>query len=252
MSDASMPATQAALAWRQMADVEPLQALHYDLAQVGGLQPVAAPPYDVIDAAQRAELLVARSPYNVVEIDLPQNGGGSLRPRGRRARAAGPPTGIVVRDADARPVGAGAGLHRARTADRARATASSRACASRTTAPGASARTSARTRVRRRTGCGSRAPRARTSRRSSASTTTPPTPPGARSRRHLDGAPWGEVTDEDGHACTSSGASTTRRRSTAVQRRAGRHRAADRRRPPPLRDRPRLPAGAGADAPTTC
>jgi uncharacterized protein (DUF1015 family) len=56
-----------------MADVEPLYALHYDLSKVGGLQPVAAPPYDVIDAAQRAELL-GRSPYNVVEIDLPQNG----------------------------------------------------------------------------------------------------------------------------------------------------------------------------------
>src|SRR5262245_44027893 len=56
-----------------MADVEPLHALHYDLSRVGGLQPVAAPPYDVIDAAQRAEL-VGRSPYNVVEVDLPQNG----------------------------------------------------------------------------------------------------------------------------------------------------------------------------------
>ena len=57
-----------------MADVDPLLALHYDLAKVGGLQPVAAPPYDVIDAAQRAQLL-GQSPYNVVEIDLPQNGG---------------------------------------------------------------------------------------------------------------------------------------------------------------------------------
>jgi uncharacterized protein (DUF1015 family) len=56
-----------------MADVEPLNALHYDLSKVGGLQPVAAPPYDVIDAAQRAELL-GRSPYNVVEVDLPANG----------------------------------------------------------------------------------------------------------------------------------------------------------------------------------
>jgi uncharacterized protein (DUF1015 family) len=56
-----------------MADVQPLRALHYDLARVGGLQPVAAPPYDVIDAAQRAEL-VRRSPYNVVAIDLPQDG----------------------------------------------------------------------------------------------------------------------------------------------------------------------------------
>jgi uncharacterized protein (DUF1015 family) len=53
-----------------MADVLPLRALHYDLARVGGLQAVAAPPYDVIDAAQRAAL-VARSPYNVVQVDLP-------------------------------------------------------------------------------------------------------------------------------------------------------------------------------------
>src|SRR3954454_10745226 len=57
-----------------MADVEPLIALHYDLEKVGGLQPVAAPPYDVIDAAHRAQLL-GQSPYNVVEVDLPQNGG---------------------------------------------------------------------------------------------------------------------------------------------------------------------------------
>jgi uncharacterized protein (DUF1015 family) len=53
-----------------MATVEPFRALHYDLDRVGGLQPVVAPPYDVIDSAQRAELL-ARSPHNVVEIDLP-------------------------------------------------------------------------------------------------------------------------------------------------------------------------------------
>jgi uncharacterized protein (DUF1015 family) len=54
-----------------MADVRSFKALHYDRDRVGGLQPVVAPPYDVIDAAQRADLL-ARSPYNVVEIDLPQ------------------------------------------------------------------------------------------------------------------------------------------------------------------------------------
>ena len=54
-----------------MADISAFKALHYDLDRVGGLQPVVAPPYDVIDAAQRAEL-VSRSPHNVVEIDLPQ------------------------------------------------------------------------------------------------------------------------------------------------------------------------------------
>jgi uncharacterized protein (DUF1015 family) len=54
-----------------MADVQPFRALRYARERVGGLQRVVAPPYDVIDAAQRAEL-VSRSPYNVVEIDLPQ------------------------------------------------------------------------------------------------------------------------------------------------------------------------------------
>ncbi|MGH2968361.1 MAG: DUF1015 domain-containing protein [Solirubrobacteraceae bacterium] len=57
-----------------MADVQPFRALHYDLDAVGGLQAVAAPPYDVIDDTQRAEL-VARSPHNVVEIDLPRAAG---------------------------------------------------------------------------------------------------------------------------------------------------------------------------------
>jgi uncharacterized protein (DUF1015 family) len=53
-----------------MADVQPLRAIHYERAQAGPLDKLTAPPYDVIDAAQRAEL-VARSPHNVVEIDLP-------------------------------------------------------------------------------------------------------------------------------------------------------------------------------------
>jgi uncharacterized protein (DUF1015 family) len=81
-----------------MADVEPLRALHYDAARVGGLQPVAAPPYDVIDADQRAAL-VRRSPYNVVEIDLPQDEGD------RYAHAAAVlrdwiAEGVLVRDAE--------------------------------------------------------------------------------------------------------------------------------------------------------
>jgi uncharacterized protein (DUF1015 family) len=54
-----------------VAQIEPLRALHYDLEKTGGLQDVVAPPYDVIDADQRAEL-EARSPYNVVRVDLPQ------------------------------------------------------------------------------------------------------------------------------------------------------------------------------------
>jgi uncharacterized protein (DUF1015 family) len=54
-----------------MAVVLPFQALHYDLDKVGSLDAVAAPPYDVIDAAGRARLL-QRSPYNAVAIDLPK------------------------------------------------------------------------------------------------------------------------------------------------------------------------------------
>jgi uncharacterized protein (DUF1015 family) len=53
-----------------MADVQPLRALHYDPAVAGPLEDVVAPPYDVIDASQRAEL-VERSPFNVVAVDLP-------------------------------------------------------------------------------------------------------------------------------------------------------------------------------------
>ncbi len=64
----------ASLRGHAMADVRPFRALHYDLERVGGLAAVVAPPYDVIDAEQRAGL-VARSPHNVVEIDLPQADG---------------------------------------------------------------------------------------------------------------------------------------------------------------------------------
>jgi uncharacterized protein (DUF1015 family) len=58
-----------------MAEVLPLRALHYDLNAVGSLDAVAAPPYDVIDAPMRAEL-ASRSPFNVVEVDLPDDGKG--------------------------------------------------------------------------------------------------------------------------------------------------------------------------------
>jgi uncharacterized protein (DUF1015 family) len=53
-----------------MADLQPLRTLRYDPAAVGSLADVVAPPYDVIDDAMRTEL-AARSPYNVVHIDLP-------------------------------------------------------------------------------------------------------------------------------------------------------------------------------------
>jgi uncharacterized protein (DUF1015 family) len=61
-----------------MAEVQPLKTLRYEQSVVGPLEGVIAPPYDVIDAELRSEL-VARSPYNVVEIDLPVAGDGGDR-----------------------------------------------------------------------------------------------------------------------------------------------------------------------------
>ena len=54
-----------------MAEIQPLRALHYNTSVVGPIGDVVAPPYDVIDAEQRAQL-IARSPFNVVAVDLPQ------------------------------------------------------------------------------------------------------------------------------------------------------------------------------------
>jgi uncharacterized protein (DUF1015 family) len=53
-----------------MADLQPLRTLRYEPSVAGPLEDLIAPPYDVIDAELRAQL-AARSPYNVVEIDLP-------------------------------------------------------------------------------------------------------------------------------------------------------------------------------------
>jgi uncharacterized protein (DUF1015 family) len=55
-----------------VADAQPLRTLRYDQGVAGPLQDLIAPPYDVIDDAMRAEL-AARSPYNVVELDLPDS-----------------------------------------------------------------------------------------------------------------------------------------------------------------------------------
>jgi len=81
-----------------MARVEPLQALHYDPAVAGPLQELAAPPYDVIDPAQRAELQ-SRSPHNVVAIDLPEDpGGGDMYAHAAKLLSAWRAEGAVVRD----------------------------------------------------------------------------------------------------------------------------------------------------------
>jgi uncharacterized protein (DUF1015 family) len=52
-----------------MADVQAFRAFRYDLARVGNLSDVIAPPYDVIDAALQ-DCLYDRSPYNTVRLIL--------------------------------------------------------------------------------------------------------------------------------------------------------------------------------------
>jgi uncharacterized protein (DUF1015 family) len=55
-----------------VADIQPLKTIRYDPAVAGPLEDLIAPPYDVIDNEQRAEL-AARSSHNVVELDLPRS-----------------------------------------------------------------------------------------------------------------------------------------------------------------------------------
>ncbi len=55
-----------------MADVQPLKTLRYDPDVAGPLEDLIAPPYDVIDDEGRAQL-AAKSPNNVVELDLPES-----------------------------------------------------------------------------------------------------------------------------------------------------------------------------------
>src|SRR5204862_6540758 len=81
-----------------MAEVQPLRTLRYDPRAVGSLEAVAAPPYDVIDDALRAEL-AGRSPFNVVEIDLPRGeNGGDLYLHAQTTLEAWQQQGVLVRE----------------------------------------------------------------------------------------------------------------------------------------------------------
>ena len=52
-----------------MAEIRAFRAFRYDLARVGALSDVIAPPYDVIDPALQ-QALYDRSPYNVIRLIL--------------------------------------------------------------------------------------------------------------------------------------------------------------------------------------
>jgi len=83
-----------------MAEVQPLQALHYDLAKAGPLGDVLAPPYDVIDGAAR-EALVDRSEHNAVQLDLPEDpAGGDRYDRAARTLAEWVAEGVLVNDTE--------------------------------------------------------------------------------------------------------------------------------------------------------
>src|ERR1700680_2997797 len=49
--------------------IEPFTALMFNRSRCGALAEVVAPPYDLIDKA-RQDALYARSPYNIVRLEL--------------------------------------------------------------------------------------------------------------------------------------------------------------------------------------
>ena len=194
-----------------MAEIRPLRAVRYEPSAVGSLDAVAAPPYDVIDDEMRAKL-VWKSPFNVVEIDLPvADDGGDPYLHAQTTYEHWLQQGILVREREDSiwaltqryegPDGNAYTRHgffaRVRVEDY---------------GPGGSARTSARTPARRRTASTSRARRARTCRRSSACSRTPRTPRGARSSR-TRGESLSTRSATTTAPTTGSGGSPTRRRS---------------------------------------
>jgi uncharacterized protein (DUF1015 family) len=81
-----------------MADIAPLTPLRYDLARSGGtLARVVAPPYDVIDAAQRAEL-AARDPHNIVQLELPEGDGDAKYAHAASLLEGWKREGVLIRD----------------------------------------------------------------------------------------------------------------------------------------------------------
>jgi uncharacterized protein (DUF1015 family) len=70
-----------------MPDVSPFRGVRYDVARVGTLSDVVAPPYDVVDPALQDRLYQA-SPYNVIRMELNRQEAGDTEAQGRYSRAA--------------------------------------------------------------------------------------------------------------------------------------------------------------------
>ena len=71
----------------RMPDVSPFRGVRYDVARVGTLSDVVAPPYDVIDPALQDRLYQA-SPYNVIRLELNRDEPGDSGAHDRYTRAA--------------------------------------------------------------------------------------------------------------------------------------------------------------------
>ncbi len=69
-----------------MPDISPFRAVRYDVARVGTLSDVVAPPYDVIDPALQ-DRLYGSSPYNVVRLELNRDEAGDKGVQDRYERA---------------------------------------------------------------------------------------------------------------------------------------------------------------------
>jgi uncharacterized protein (DUF1015 family) len=174
-----------------MADLQPLRTLRYEPSAVGSLEDVIAPPYDVIDAELRARL-AARSPYNVGALDLPpsyEEAATTLsdwRARGVLVREDEPAVWVLRQDYDAPD-----GQRRTRTGVLARVRVEDYG-------PG-------RIRPHERTHPGPKEDRLRLTRATRANLSpifSLYDDPGQSAwnavESHTHGAPWGEVTDDEG------------------------------------------------------
>jgi uncharacterized protein (DUF1015 family) len=82
-----------------MADLRPFRALRYDTAVAGDASRLIAPPYDIVSAAERAELYT-RSEFNAARIDYGE--GENRYERARTDIAAWLKLGVLRREAEPR------------------------------------------------------------------------------------------------------------------------------------------------------
>lgn len=71
-----------------MPEIRPFRGVRYDVARVGALTDVVAPPYDVIDPALQ-DRLYGLSPYNVIRLEYNKPESGDAPGQDRYARASG-------------------------------------------------------------------------------------------------------------------------------------------------------------------